>query len=126
MLSTARIIPTVPASDLDRARKFYEDKLGLHEAEVAPGPDGVMYAVGDGGLLVYRTDAKHGENTAAGFLVEDLIREMKELRERGIVFEDFDLPGLKTVGGIAEMNSGMKGAWFKDSEGNYLALTQMA
>ena len=125
MLSEAQIIPTVPASDLDRARHFYEDKLGLQlKADVAQVPDGVVYAVGEGGLLVYRTDAPHGENTAAGFLVDDILREMTELRERGITFEDLDLPGLKTENGIADMN-GQKGAWFKDSEGNYLALTQM-
>jgi len=125
MLSEAQIIPTVPATDLDRARHFYEDKLGLQlKADVAQVPDGVVYAVGEGGLLVYRTDAPHGENTAAGFLVDDILREMTELRERGITFEDLDLPGLKTENGIADMN-GQKGAWFKDSEGNYLALTQM-
>lgn len=125
MLSEARIIPTVPAADLDRAKHFYEDKLGLlHKADVPEMPDGIIYAVGEGGLLVYRTDARHGENTAAGFLVDDIIREMTELRERGITFEDFDLPGLKTENGVAEVGGG-KGAWFKDSEGNYLALTQM-
>ena len=125
MLSEAQIIPTVAASDLDRARHFYEDKLGLRpKADVEQLPDGVVYAVGEGGLLVYRTDAPHGENTAAGFLVDDILREMTELRERGITFEDLDLPGLKTENGIADLN-GQKGAWFKDSEGNYLALTQM-
>jgi catechol 2,3-dioxygenase-like lactoylglutathione lyase family enzyme len=125
MLSEAKIIPTVPASDLDRARHFYEDKLGLlPKADVPEMPDGIIYAVGDGGLLVYRTDAPHGENTAAGFLVDDILREMTELREKGITFEDFDMPSLKTENGVAEF-SGQKGAWFKDSEGNYLALTQM-
>jgi predicted enzyme related to lactoylglutathione lyase len=124
MLSEARIIPTVPAADLDRAKHFYENKLGLHKADVPEMPDGIVYAVGEGGLLVYRTDARHGENTAAGFLVDDILREMTELRERGITFEDFDMPGLKTENGVAELNGG-KGAWFKDSEGNYLALTQM-
>lgn len=125
MLSEARIIPTIPASDLDRAKHFYEDKLGLlPKADVPEVPDGVVYAVGEGGLLVYRTDAPHGENTAAGFLVDDIVREMTELRERGIIFEDFDMPGLKTVNGVADFN-GQKGAWFKDSEGNYLALNQM-
>lgn len=124
MLSEARIIPTVPAADFDRARHFYEDKLGLHKADVPDMPDGIIYAVGEGGLLVYRTDARHGDNTAAGFLVADIVREMVELREKGIVFEDFDAPGLKTENGVADI-AGIKSAWFKDSEGNYLALTQM-
>ena len=124
-MSESRIIPTVPAADFDRAKHFYEDKLGLRpKADVPEMPDGIMYAVGEGGLLVYRTDARHGENTAAGFLVDDILREMTELRERGITFEDFDMPGLKTENGVAEL-SGQKGAWFKDSEGNFLALTQM-
>ncbi len=125
MLSGSQVFPTLPATDLDRAKHFYEDKLGLQvKADVPETPDGVIYAVGNGGLLVYLTDAPHGENTAAGFLVDDIIREMAELREKGITFEDFDMPNLKTVNGVADLN-GQKGAWFKDSEGNYLALNQM-
>ncbi len=126
MLSSARIIPTVPAVDLDRARHFYEDKLGLAPKEDLPAmPDGVIYGVGDGGLLVYRTDAPHGGATTAGFLVDDLRREMDDLRQRGVNFEEFDQPGLKTVEGVAELGDGSRSAWFKDSEGNYLAVTEM-
>ena len=123
-MADSQVFPTLPATDLDRAKHFYEDKLGLRPKADVPVPDGVMYAVGNGGLLVYKTDAPHGENTAAGFLVDDIVREMIELRERGITFEDFDMPNLKTVNGVADFN-GQKGAWFKDSEGNYLALNQM-
>ena len=126
MLNGKALIPTFPAYDLDRASHFYEDKLGLHRAENQT-PDGILYESNGSSFLVYKSEAPRGGTTLAGFRVDDLDAEMRELRERGIVFEEYDMPGLKTVNGVAEFGDGPtgRGAWFKDSEGNILALTQM-
>ncbi|MCZ7663593.1 MAG: VOC family protein [Thermoleophilia bacterium] len=125
MLSKTAISPTIPVDDLDRAGHFYEDKLGLDRDQRYPNmPDGILYRVGEADLFIYKTAAKRGENTAASFWVDDLETEMRALRDHGVSFEDYDLPGLKTEEGIAEVD-GVKSAWFKDSEGNILALTQL-
>jgi catechol 2,3-dioxygenase-like lactoylglutathione lyase family enzyme len=125
MLSQAQaVIATLPAHDLARARSFYEKTLGLTPDNMMPTDEnGVLYTVNGHSFLVYRTEAPRGGTTLAGFLVADLEAEMKELRSRGVVFEEYDLPGLKTVNGIAEQPN-MRGAWFKDSEGNILALNE--
>ena len=121
MLSKAtHVVPTLPATDIKRARHFYEKTLGLPvDREVAE--DAVLYRAGDVDILVYETKATHGENTAVSFMVEDLDEEMKELRQRGVVFEEYDMPGLKTVNGVADLE-GERTAWFRDSEGNILAV----
>lgn len=123
MLKDKLFFPTLPASDLDRARKFYEEKLGFELIEGAGERDSVFYQIGDQALFLYKTEAPRGGNTALSFVVEDLAAEMQELRSRGIAFEDYDLPGLKTENGIAEWD-GMKAAWFKDTEGNILNIEQ--
>ena len=74
--------------------------------------------------MLYKRAATKADNTAAGFLVDDLEATMKELRAKGVKFEEYDFPGLKTVNGIATTD-GEKGAWFKDTEGNILALAEM-
>jgi hypothetical protein len=74
--------------------------------------------------MVYRTDAAPGEATKVAFMVGNLGTEMAELRTHGIVFEDFDLPYLKTVDGVME-DSGGRAAWFKDLDGNYIVLVEM-
>ena len=123
MLNHTIFYPTLPASDLDRARHFYEDTLEFELIEGASDPGGVFYQVGDQALFLYKTEAPRGGNTALSFVVQDLAAEMKELRDRGIAFEDYDLPGLKTEKGVAEWD-GMKAAWFKDPEGNILNIQQ--
>jgi predicted enzyme related to lactoylglutathione lyase len=125
MLSEARIHATLPATDLDRARQFYADKVGLTPAEEAPG--GLFYD-GAGGtrFLLYPTSgAASGEHTQIGFQVDDVAAEVAELKSRGVVFDEYDLPGLKTVDSIAEIGSS-KAAWFKDSEGNIVGVVQLA
>lgn len=125
MLSGSQIYPTLPASDLERAGRFYEDKLGLKRVDMPQPDDGIIYQAGDcTRFFVYKTEASHSEATAAFFLVEDLDGEMKELRQRGVAFEDYDLPGLHTDNGVYA-DEGMKAAWFKDTEGNILSLTEM-
>jgi catechol 2,3-dioxygenase-like lactoylglutathione lyase family enzyme len=123
MLSNSRIIPTVPAADIDRARAWYEEKLGLKPSQERP--DGLMYDCGEGSqFLLYPTSfAGTAQNTLVAWRVGDIQAEMSDLRGRGVVFEEYDFPGLKTVDGVADVE-GLKGSWFKDSEGNTLALAQ--
>jgi predicted enzyme related to lactoylglutathione lyase len=124
MLSQARVGAAVPAKDLERARKFYEETLGIKPSDKQTDPGGVLYETVGGAFYVYETQASGGDATRMSFVVTDFDAEMADLKTRGIKFEDYDFPGLKTVNGVAEFG-GMKGAWFKDSEGNILALTTM-
>jgi len=124
MLSDARIDAALPASDLERARRFYEEKLGLTPASEFEG--GLVYEGAEGTrfLLFPSFGAPSGDHTQIGFTVSDFDAEVAELRSRGVVFEEYDLPGLKTVDGVAEFAAG-KTAWFKDSEGNVLSIAYM-
>jgi catechol 2,3-dioxygenase-like lactoylglutathione lyase family enzyme len=125
MLTSARAQTALPAQDLARARAFYRDKLGLQPFE----DDGsnVRYRVGDGTEFnVFRTTgAPSGTHTQMAFVVEDIVGEVKDLKARGVTFEEYDFPGLKTNDGIAEAGDA-KAAWFKDSEGNLLNIVQPA
>ena len=124
MLTNAAIHPTLPAADLDRARKFYEGTLGLKVVQTDPSP-GVLYeSAGGTRLYVYQRGATKADHTAATFAVADVEAEVRELKAKGVAFEEIDAPGIKTVDGVATMN-GMKAAWFKDTEGNILAITSM-
>jgi predicted enzyme related to lactoylglutathione lyase len=123
-LSEATMSSVLPASDLKRARDYYERVLGI-EVEDAPELRGFRGHARDSMFLVYETTATHGTATAAAFLVADLAAVVRELKDRGVVFEEYDMPGMKTVGGIADMGPGGKSAWFKDSEGNTLSIAQM-
>lgn len=120
MLDGANVYATIPAQDLQRARTFYADKLGLQPAE--EGPDGLRYRCGDGGFLLFASSgAASGTHTQLGWDVDDIEAAVAALRDRGVSFEEYDLPGFKTVDGIAEID-GERAAWFKDSEGNLLAI----
>ena len=124
MLKNAPISPTLPATDLERARKFYTEKIGL-TASLSQEPGGVLFDCGSGTkLYIYQRGPVKVEHTLASFQVEDLEKEMGELRGRGVVFEEYDFPGLKTENGIATMGDNFKAAWFKDSEGNILGIGQ--
>lgn len=125
MVAIARVSPTLPVVDMQRAREFYEGRLGLKVLAATRG--GVVYECGDGTrLLIYpRATPTKADNPAASFEVADVESEVRELRGKGVIFEEYDLPGLKTVNGIATID-GRKAAWFKDTEGNVLALTQLA
>jgi catechol 2,3-dioxygenase-like lactoylglutathione lyase family enzyme len=123
MLSSSPIIAYVPASDLARARKFYEDKLGFRALEA--NEVGATYEAGKGSRFFVYKSAGAGTNKAstAFWDVHDLESEMADLRRRGVVFEEYDTPGYKTVNGVAT-GGGAKAAWFKDTEGNILAIAQ--
>lgn len=120
MLERADVYATIPAQNLERAKSFYADKLGLSPEEERR--DGLRYTCGAGGFLLFESSGEpSGTHTQLGFDLDDLDAAVAALRENGVVFEEYDLPGFKTVNGIAEV-AGVRGAWFKDSEGNLLAL----
>jgi catechol 2,3-dioxygenase-like lactoylglutathione lyase family enzyme len=126
MLSERRCAAMIPASDIDRAKKWYAETLGFEPT--AEFPDGVQYASGGGTEFWLYPSQFAGTNqaTAMGWLAEDLSSEMDDLKSRGVRFEEYDLPGVQTVEGVAEFAEGERGAWFKDSEGNILALFESA
>lgn len=123
MLKDSALMAVLPAKDINRAKDFYRDKLGLEPSETVE--DSLVYRTGNGtGFLIYETEnAGTAKNTQMGWLTDNLEREMEELRAKGVVFEEYDMPGLKTENGVVD-NSWGKGAWFLDSEGNILSLSQ--
>jgi catechol 2,3-dioxygenase-like lactoylglutathione lyase family enzyme len=130
MLSDGRVAPRLPAQDLERARAFYAEKLGLEPTEERPG--GLRYQLGGGEFVLFESaGAPSGEHTQMAIEVEDLESTVAELRSRGVVFEEYDFPGLSTSNGIADIEgnypskgTGERGAWFRDSEGNMIGLGQ--
>ena len=123
MLKNARIVPCIPVADVARARQFYEEKIGFTPKEQYAG--GVIYECGGGSWVFMYPSAGAGTSKAstAFWAVDDVAAEVAELKSRGVVFEEYDMPGIKTVNGIASAG-GAKTAWFKDSEGNILAISQ--
>jgi catechol 2,3-dioxygenase-like lactoylglutathione lyase family enzyme len=114
---------TIPAKDLEGTRRFYEDVLGLQV--IQDDPAGIVYRSGDSTVMLYPTEfAGTAQHTLGTFLVGDVGAAVADLRSKGITFEEYDMPGLKTEGGIAELG-GVKSAWFKDPEGNILALGEL-
>lgn len=130
-LGRGKAASRLPAQDLDRARAFYAEKLGLEPVEERPG--GLRYRCGDTVFSLFAsTGAASGQATQMGWVVDDIEATVAELRGRGVVFEDYDVPGLETVDGIAEVSGnypsdggiGERAAWFHDSEGNLIGLGQ--
>lgn len=126
MLHEFACFAALPASDLNRARRWYSEVLGMEPAQDNEG--GLQYETGKGtGFLLYQSAfAGTNQATAMGWTVPDVDAELAELRQRGVTFEEYDLPGLKTENGVVTMPDGTKGAWFKDSEGNILSVGNMA
>lgn len=126
MLDRARVEAAVPASSLDDAREFYEGVLGLRPAgEHAPGVD-ITYECGDGTrLMVYEhpgpTAVVPAAHTVAHFVVGDVATAVRDLAGRGVRFEEYDLPELKTVNSVATIGN-RRYAWFKDPDANVLAI----
>lgn len=125
MLANCPINAALPAADLERAKRFYAEKLGLTPESESPG--GLFYHCGaETRFLLFPTQGKaSGTHTQAGWAVDNIEAEVAELKARGLVFEEYDMPGLKTVNGVATLGP-IKAAWFKDSEGNVLGLVQYA
>src|SRR5215212_9268194 len=121
LLSASTTITKLPVQDLDRARAFYRDKLGLTPVEEREG--GLRYVAASGEFhLFLSTGAASGESTQIGFEVDDIDAAVAYLRARGVVFEEIDVPGFKVVGGIIEVEgnypskgTGERGAFFRDS-----------
>ncbi len=126
----AEVSTRLPAQDLERARAFYSEKLGLEPVEAREG--GLRYRCGNCYFSVFQSVGRaSGDHTQIAFEVDDIESVVAELRRRGVVFEEVDVPGLRTVDGIADIEGnypskgvGERGAWFRDSEGNLLGVGQ--
>jgi catechol 2,3-dioxygenase-like lactoylglutathione lyase family enzyme len=129
-LTTARVATRLPAQDLDRARAWYRDRLGLVPSETREG--GLLYRMANGEFALFASSgAPSGEHTQMGFEVDDIRAAVAELKARGVVFEEVEIPGLPMVDSVVEIpgnypskGRGEFGAWFRDSEGNLLGLGQ--
>jgi catechol 2,3-dioxygenase-like lactoylglutathione lyase family enzyme len=124
MLTERRTHTTIPASDVERAMRWYEEKLGFKPKRRLEGA--ALYETAGGGrFILYPTpNAGKAPQTVIGFATPDIEVEVRALKARGVVFEEYDYPTLKTVGSIATTGS-IRAAWFRDSEGNILGLAQV-
>ncbi len=123
MLSSAHCNAVLPAADLDRARRFYEETLGFIPSDVQPG--GVFYnTAGSTRFLVFPSSGRaSGSHTQIGFQVDDIAAEVADLRSRGVVFETYDMPAFDRQTMIATF-PGLRTAWFKDTEGNLIGIVE--
>jgi catechol 2,3-dioxygenase-like lactoylglutathione lyase family enzyme len=131
VLGNASVATRIPVRDLGRAREWYSDKLGLEPAEERPG--GLRYRFASGEFALFESaGTSPGTFTQMGFEVDDLRATVAELKRRGVVFEEVDVPGLETVDGVAEVEGnypskgghGELAAWFRDLDGNMLGVGQ--
>lgn len=129
LLARSRVATRLPAHDLERARGFYRDALGLEPIDERPG--GLLYRCGGVDFVVFRsTGGSPGTFTQMAWEVDDIETVVAALKRRGVVFEDVDVPGFHTRDGIAEIEGNYpskgarreRGAWFRDSEGNMLGI----
>ncbi|MDR6979631.1 catechol 2,3-dioxygenase-like lactoylglutathione lyase family enzyme [Streptomyces sp. 3330] len=129
LLARGRVATRLPARDLDRARRFYAGRLGPEPVDARPG--GLLYRCGGTEFALFApTGASPGTFTQMGWEVEDLDAVVAELERRGVVFEEVDVPGLRTKDGVAEIDGnypskgvrGERAVWFRDSEGNLLGI----
>ncbi|MEU9324614.1 VOC family protein [Streptomyces canus] len=129
ILARGRVATRLPAQDLDRARRFYAEQLGLEPVDERPG--GLLYRCGGTDFALFRSaGASPGTFTQMGWEVDDIETVVFRLQQRGVVFEEVDLPGFRTENGIADIDGnypsknarGERAAWFRDSEGNLLGI----
>ncbi len=122
MLNNSAVTANVPASDLDRARRFYEDTLGL--TPVSENPGGLVYTTAGGTTFFLYETAFAGQagHTIAQWHVADVAAEVAELKAKGLGFEHYDLPGITWEGDVASMGEMGSAAWFTDSEGNIMCI----
>lgn len=125
MLSNKPINPDLPVVDLQRARGFYEQKLGLKPVQSSDRD--IMYECGNNTMLyLYQREPTQINHTEVTWLVEDIVQEVNELKSKGVTFESYDMPGIKTDENDVAMIDGWRTAWFKDTEGNILSVSQRA
>lgn len=129
LLAGGRVATRLPAQDLDRARRFYAERLGLEPVDERPG--GLLYRCGGTEFALFKsTGSSPGTFTQMGWEVDDVAAVVAELERRGVEFEEVDVPGFATKDGIAEIDGnyptkgarGERAAWFRDSEGNLLGV----
>jgi predicted enzyme related to lactoylglutathione lyase len=121
MFENASVSAVLPASDIGRAKSFWHDTFGLDPVDQF-SPDAVMYEINGTRILVYETTfAGTAQSTALAIDVPDFDGAIADLRSKGVELNDYDLPGLQTVDGVAELE-GNRVAWFNDSEGNIISL----
>ena len=126
MLSKAPIAATFPFKGLQAALDFYTKQVGLELISGSVKDGYLEFQAGEHTTLdVFESDSEKSGDTGATFEVDDLETEMRELRARGVRFEEYDMPGIKTVNGVATMGTHV-GAWFKDPAGNVIGLHQRA
>jgi catechol 2,3-dioxygenase-like lactoylglutathione lyase family enzyme len=130
-MKTGWFYTALPCKDLERAKKFYEEKLGL--TPKATGNGGYLYEGDSGQFELFASGgASDGSFSQMGWIVEDLKATVAELQARGVVFEEYDMPDFKTHGGVIELPESFPdlggekelNAWFKDSEGNLIGLIE--
>jgi predicted enzyme related to lactoylglutathione lyase len=125
MLSDSKVTANIPASDLQRARDFYADKLGLSPTQELPGEVLLYRTAGGTDFQVYRTDyAGQAGHTIAQWHVDDIESQVHDLKTKGVTFEVYDMPGVEWDGEIASMEGMGRAAWFRDSEGNIMCIDE--
>ena len=125
MLDKATVTANIPAADLARARAFYADTLGLTPARELGGEALLYRTAGDSWFSIYQTEyAGQAGHTIAQWHVDDVDAVVRELQDKGVTFEHYDMPGVEWSDGIASIEGMGKAAWFKDSEGNTLCLDE--
>jgi predicted enzyme related to lactoylglutathione lyase len=125
MLNDSKVEANIPASDLQRARDFYADKLGLTPVQEF-GEESLAYrTTGGTAFNVYRTEyAGQAGHTIAQWHVDDIEAQVRDLKAKGVAFETYDMPGVQWDGEIAEIPGMGRAAWFKDSEGNIMCVDE--
>ena len=121
MLARAEVTVILPVKELERARDFYVNRLGLEAEGLAPDGKFILRANGTRLALMPKPGGTKAEHTALSFKVDDVAAEIQALKARGVSFHDYDLPGFKTVNHVATMGC-ENAAWFSDTEGNILCL----
>lgn len=121
MLSDSTVTTMLPVKDMARARAFYEGCLGLKPGGLKPDGKFVYLVAGSTLALFPKPEGTKADHTAISFQVPDIAASIEQLKHAGVVFEDYDFPGLKTVNHVCVLGA-EKAAWFKDTEGNYLCI----
>lgn len=125
-LANATAVTTLTASDVERAKAFYTDKLGLKLASEQPDPGGIVLEAGGGTqIFIYNSGAPKATNTVVSFKVDDMLASVNELKGKGVQFESYDMPEMKTDENNIAHWGDMQAAWFKDSEGNIICVGNM-